>query len=118
MTNTYLDNGKIPFIEIIKSVSNGIYATTLSCGTVNKKDKMYSFSVEEGYLIKNGEIIFPIKNIIISGRIDELLNNIKTVGNDLNFQIGGCIGESGIVPISVGCPTVLIDKLFINSNRL
>ncbi len=116
MTNTYLDRGKILVIELIKNVTEGIYVPRLSSGTVNEKDKIYSFNVEEAYMIRNGKIIFPLRDIIISGKIEELLANIKLIGDDLDFQMGGCYGESGIVPISVGCPTVLINNLCINSN--
>ena len=54
MTNTYIAAGNDDEAEIIKSISDGLYAKKMGGGSVNPVTGEFNFAVSEGYIVKNG----------------------------------------------------------------
>ncbi|VFP79652.1 metalloprotease TldD [Candidatus Erwinia haradaeae] len=115
MTNTYLLSGKSTTLEMIESIDYGLYITALSSGQVDITSGSFSFSTSEAYLIENGKITKPVKGATLIGSGMETMNNISMVGNDLTLDTGlsVCIKEGQSVPVSVGQPTLKIDKITV-----
>jgi TldD protein len=82
MTNTYIENGKNTFDEIISTIKLGIYAKSLSGGQVNPISGQFNFGISEAYLIKDGKIQELIKPIAIIGNGLEVIKRISMIGND------------------------------------
>ena len=61
MRNTYIEPGKFTKEELIESMSDGIYAKSMGGGSVNPGTGEFNFSVEEGYIVKNGKIQEAVK---------------------------------------------------------
>ncbi len=115
MRNTYMLIGPHKSGEIIKSVKKGIYAETFSNGQVLIGAGDFTFYIKTGYLIENGEITKPVKDINIIGNGPEVLKNVVMVGTDLKIDTGTwtCGKEGQGIPVSHGLPTVKISKITV-----
>jgi TldD protein len=115
MRTTYMDNGPHKKEEIFASVKNGIYVETFSNGQVNIGPGDFTFFVKLGYLIENGKITKPIKDINIIGNGPQALADIVMVADDLKISEGTwtCGKDGQGAPVSMGLPTVKIKKLTV-----
>jgi len=43
-----------------------------------------------GLWVENGEVVYPVSEVTISGNLGEMLNNIEMIGNDLEFRSPVC----------------------------
>lgn len=113
MRCTYMENGPHKKDEIIASVKNGIYVDNFSNGQVNIGPGDFTFFVKFGYLIENGKLTKPIKDINIIGNGPQALADIVMVADDKELSnAGATCGKDGQgVPATFGMPTVKIKKL-------
>jgi TldD protein len=115
MRTTYMENGPHKKEEIIASVKYGIYVDSFSNGEVNIGQGDFTFYVKFGYIIENGKLTKPIKDINIIGNGPKALADIVMVADDLDITDGiwtcGKNGQSA--PVSMGIPTVKIKKLTV-----
>lgn len=114
MRATYMENGEASKDDIIASVKKGIYVDQFSNGQVKIGEGDFTFYVKSGFLIENGHLTAPVKDINIIGNGPEALADIQMVGNDLEVDNGTwTCGKGQSVPVSCGIPTVLIKKLTV-----
>ncbi|WP_017353592.1 TldD/PmbA family protein [Clostridium sp. VAP41] len=113
MTNTYIANGKDNPEDIIKSISDGLYAKKLGGGSVNPVTGEFNFAVQEGYLVKNGVIKEPVRGASLIGKGSEVLMDIDMVGNNLELAQGMCGSSSGSIPTNVGQPMIRVKKMTV-----
>jgi TldD protein len=115
MRCTLMENGPHKKEEIIASVKNGIYVESFSNGEVNIGQGDFTFFVKLGYLIENGKITKPIKDINIIGNGPQALADIVMVADDMAISQGTwTCGKNGQgAPVSMGIPTVKIKKLTV-----
>lgn len=115
MRNTYMLNGPHEKEEIIRSVKKGLYAETFTNGQVYIGGGDFTFYVKSGYLIEDGKLTKPVKDINIIGNGPEVLSNITMVGNDFKMAEGGwTCGKNGQgVPVSQGLPTVKVSNITV-----
>jgi TldD protein len=115
MTNTYMLAGEHDPQEIIASVDKGIYAVNFGGGQVDITSGKFVFSASEAYLIEKGKVTRPVKGATLIGNGPEVLKHVSMLGNDLQLDsgVGTCGKEGQSVPVGVGQPTMLIDKLTV-----
>lgn len=114
MRATYMESGDASREDIISSVKKGIYVDEFSNGQVKIGEGDFTFYVKSGYLIENGRLTAPVKDINVIGNGPEALKKIRTVGNDLKIDNGTwTCGKEQSVPVCCGIPTVLIDELTV-----
>lgn len=113
MTNTYIANGEDDNEEIIKSISNGLYAKQMGGGSVNPMTGDFNFAVVEGYLIKNGVIDKPVRGASLIGNGKDILMDIDMVGTNLEQAQGMCGSSSGWVPTNVGQPLLRVREITV-----
>lgn len=112
MRATYMESGNAEPEGIIASVRNGIYVDEFSNGQVKIGEGDFTFFVKSGFLIENGRLTAPVKDINIIGNGPQALSDILAVGNDLKIDNGTwTCGKEQSVPVSCGMPTVLISSL-------
>ncbi len=118
MRNTYMLPGPHKREDIIASVKKGIVAESFTNGQVMIGGGDFTFYVKSGFLIENGKIQRPIKDINIIGNGPEVLKNIVMVANDFKMTEGGwtCGKEGQGVPVSMGLPTVKVSKINVGGN--
>ena len=107
MTNTFMMNGKNTREEMIKSVKNGIYVDALGGGSVDIVSGQFNFTVNNAWLIENGELKYPVEGATLIGSGPEVIKKIEMIGNDLKLDNGfGTCGKSGqLVPVGLGIPS-------------
>lgn len=115
MRSTYMEKGPHKKDEIIASVKNGVYVDYFSNGEVNIGQGDFTFFVKFGYLIENGKLTRPIKDLNIIGNGPQALADIVMVADDLIIDDGGgTCGKNGqSAPVTMGMPTVKIKKLTV-----
>ena len=114
MRATYMESGSADKDDIIASVKKGIYVDQFSNGQVQIGEGDFTFFVKSGFLIENGRLTAPVKDINIIGNGPQALADIVAVGNDLKVDQGAwTCGKGQSCPVSCGIPTVLISNLTV-----
>lgn len=115
MTNTYMLPGKHTPEEIIDSIDYGIYAINFGGGQVDITSGKFVFSTSEAFLIEKGIITKSIKGATLIGSGIDIMQNISMVGNDLTLDpgVGICIKNGQHIPVSVGQPTIKLNKITV-----
>ena len=91
-----------PSFDIIADTRDGVIVNTvIGAHTANPISGDFSVEARNSFLVKNGEISSPIKSMMISGNIFDLLRNVDGVGKDVR-KVGGVI-----------TPTVRVSKMRI-----
>ncbi len=114
MRATYMEGGSATEYDIIKEVKKGIYVDNFSNGQVQIGAGDFTFFVKSGYLIENGILTQPIKDINIIGNGPEALADIVAVAN--NFKIDNSTwscGKEQYCAVSCGMPSVLVNRLTV-----
>ncbi|MBA2320168.1 MAG: TldD/PmbA family protein [Deltaproteobacteria bacterium] len=119
MRCTFMENGPHTRDEIIASVKSGIIAETFTNGQVQIGAGDFTFYVKNGWLIENGAITRPIKDVNIIGNGPEALKRVSMAANDMSLDTGGwtCGKDGQSVPVSQGLPTVKVDALTVGGVR-
>ena len=114
MRATYMESGTADPQSIITDVKEGIYVDEFSNGQVKIGEGDFTFFVKSGFLIENGRLTTPVKDINIIGNGPQALADIVAVGNDLKIDNGTwTCGKEQSVPVSCGMPTVLVSNLVV-----
>ena len=113
MRNTYIEAGPHSKEDLIQAMGDGIYAKAMGGGSVNPGTGEFNFSVQEGYIVKNGKISEPIKGATLIGKGEDIMKNISMVGSNLEYAAGMCGSVSGGVPVTVGQPAVKVDQILV-----
>lgn len=115
MRNTYMLGGNCTEEEIIAEVKKGIFVTDFTNGQVQIGAGDYSFFVKAGYLIENGRLTTPIKDVNVIGNGPQTLADIKAVANNplVDASTWMCGKEGQGCPVSCGMPSVLVQKLTV-----
>ncbi len=115
MTNTLMPAGTHAADEIIESVKNGVYAVSFGGGQVEIGKGDFVFAATEAYLIEDGKITAPLRDVTLIGNGPEVMSRVSMVGTDYRTSEGMwmCGKDSQMVPVGVGMPTVRIDDLIV-----
>lgn len=118
MRATYMESGSAEPEGIIASVANGIYVNEFSNGQVKIGEGDFTFFVKSGFLIENGHLTSPIKDVNVIGNGPQALKDIIAVGNDciVDDSAWTC-GKGQSVPVSCGMPTVLVNNLLVGGEQ-
>ncbi len=117
MRNTYIAPGNSSLEEMIKDIEYGLFAETLGGGSVTPGTGNYNFSVTSGRLIKNGRLDKAVKGASLIGNGLDTLSKITKVGKDLELAPGHCGSISGLVPVTVGQPPILVSELTVGGEN-
>ena len=116
MRNTYMLPGSAKPEDVIKSVKKGIYVKDMANGQVKIGEGDFAFYVSQGYMIEDGKLTRPIKDVNIMGNGPRMLQNITMVADDLELYQGGtgrCGKDGQGVPVSFGLPTCLVKSMTV-----
>ena len=115
MRSTYMKPGPHKKEEIIASVKKGLYCTNFTNGQVQIGAGDFTFYVKNGYLIEDGKLTRPIKDVNIIGNGPKVLERIDMVADDLSIDQGGwtCGKDGQSVPVSQGIPTVRVSSITV-----
>ena len=95
-------------------MKKGIYVDEFSNGEVKIGEGDFTFYVKSGYLIENGRLTMPVKDINIIGNGPKALADIVAVGNDPKIDDAAwTCGKEQSAAVSCGIPTVLVKELTV-----
>ncbi len=115
MRSTYMESGSDGTLEdLIRMAGSGIYVDEFANGEVKIGEGDFTFYVKSGYLIENGRLTMPVKDINIIGNGPQALADIVAVAGDLKVDPGRwTCGKGQSAPVSCGIPSVLIKNLTV-----
>lgn len=113
MRNTFIAPGADDEQEMIATMGDGLYARKMGGGSVNTATGEFNFAVNEGYLVKDGRIVHPVRGASLIGRGSEVLMKIDRVGRDMKMGQGMCGSSSGSIPTNVGQPMIRVSSLTV-----
>ena len=119
MTVTYLANGASDPEQILRSTRRGIYCKSFRGGEVDISNGDFVFVPVEAYLVENGRLAAPVKNITIIGNGPDVLSKVTMVGNDFALSDGRwTCGKGQHVPVGVGLPTIKISEITVGGSAI
>lgn len=101
MTNTWIERGKTPVADLFSGITEGVYASNWLGGMTN--GEMFTFSAGEAWMIRNGKIAEPVKDVTLSGNVFQTLADIEGIGDDFYWDESGGCGKGGQNGLPVGC---------------
>ena len=113
MRNTFIEPGNHTLEEMISTVQKGIYCKKMGGGSVQPGTGEFNFAVQEGYIIRKGKVAEPVRGATLIGKGYEVLPKISMIADDLELAAGICGASSGMVPTTVGQPTLKIDSILV-----
>ena len=113
MTNTFIAEGSDKNEDIISSIEYGLYAKSMGGGSVNPVTGDFNFAVNEGYIVRNGQICEAVRGATLIGKGSEILMDIDMVGQNLERAQGMCGASSGSIPTDVGQPMIRVSSITV-----
>lgn len=101
MTNTWIERGKTPVADLFGGIKEGVYASNWLGGMTN--GEMFTFSAGEAWMIRNGKIAEPVRDVTLSGNVFQTLADIEALGDDFYWDESGGCGKGGQNGLPVGC---------------
>ena len=101
ISNLILKLGDYPEEELIASVTNGLYLTSMTGQGANIVTGDFSRG-GQGIWIREGKLAEPVSEFTIAGTFAEMLNNLKMIGNEIDERS------------SILTPAFKIDKMMVS----
>jgi len=113
MTNTWIERGDTPADSLISGIDEGIYAQNWIGGETN--GELFTFTAGEAWMIRDGQLAEPVRDVTISGNVFSTLANIEAIGDDFYWDESGGCGKGGQSGLAVGCggPSLRIKEVVI-----
>ncbi len=113
MTNTWIDRGTTPVPDLFTDIQEGVYARNWLGGMTN--GEMFTFTAGEAWMIRNGEIAEPVRDVTLSGNVFTTLADIEALGDDFYWDESGGCGKGGQGGLAVGCggPSLRIQNIVV-----
>jgi len=94
MSNTFFERGDANFDDLL-DIKYGVYIEGFKGGQVNTTQGDFQFGAERGWLIENGELTKPLRDLSIAGSILDTLKRVDAIGKEKpSFHLGYC-GKMG-----------------------
>ncbi|NJO39418.1 MAG: TldD/PmbA family protein [Cyanobacteria bacterium CRU_2_1] len=113
MTNTWIERGSTPVADLFSGIREGVYARNWLGGMTN--GEMFTFAAGEAWMIRNGEIAEPVRDVNLSGNVFTTLADIEAIGDDFFWDESGGCGKGGQSGLPVGCggPSLRIRNIVV-----
>lgn len=119
MRATYMEAGNLKEQDIISSVKKGIFVDQFTNGQVQIGAGDFTFFVKSGYLIEDGKLTQPIKDINIIGNGPKALADITMVADNdkIDNSTWTCGKDGQSCPVTCGMPSALVSKLTVGGEN-
>lgn len=118
MTNTWIERGKTPVNDLFSEIKEGVYARNWIGGMTN--GEMFTFTAGEAWMIRNGELAEPVRDVTLSGNAFKTLADIEAIGDDFFWDESGGCGKGGQSGLAVGCggPSLRIRDVVVGGDAV
>lgn len=103
VNNLFIEKGTQTPEEIIQKTGRGLLITKLMGFGFDPVSGVFSYGAS-GLWIDNGSPVYPVHEVVVASNMKDMLKNIMSVGNDLEFR-----GP-------MACPTLKIADMTISGN--
>lgn len=113
MTNTWIERGQTPVADLFNGIQEGVYARNWLGGMTN--GEMFTFAAGEAWMIRDGKIAEPVRDVNLSGNVFTTLADIEAIGDDFHWDESGGCGKGGQSGLPVGCggPSLRIRNIVV-----
>lgn len=101
MTNTWIARGTTPVADLFADIDVGVYARNWLGGMTN--GEMFTFTAGEAWMIRDGQLAEPVRDVTLSGNVFTTLADIEAIGDDFFWDESGGCGKGGQNGLPVGC---------------
>ena len=118
MTNTWIERGTTPVADLFHGIKEGVYARNWQDGMTN--GEMFTFAAGEAWMIRNGAIAEPVRDVTLSGNVFTTLADIEAIGDDFYWDESGGCGKGGQSGLPVGCggPSLRIRNIVVGGEAI
>ena len=118
MTNTWIECGDTSVNDLFSDVTEGVYARNWLGGMTN--GEMFTFSAGEAWMIRNGKLAEPVRDVTLSGNVFTTLADIEAIGDDFYWDESGGCGKGGQNGLPVGCggPSLRIRNVVVGGEAI
>ncbi len=115
MANTYMAPGDYKFEELLEGVKEGVYLRKYMEWNIDDYRWVARYVGLEAYMVRNGELREPVRDVVLEINTKEYYSNIDAVGRDLKFFAGHCgKGEPAqAIPVWMGGPHIRLRGVFV-----
>ena len=114
MSNTLIHGGTHNDLDdLVDDVEYGVYACGSRGGQVDTGRGSFQFAAQEAWLIENGEITTPLKDVSVSGLTLQILNDVDGLTKDSRLAAPGFCGKGQTVPVGDGGPIMRISEALV-----
>ena len=94
----YFAPGTLTNAELLKKLGDGIYLTSLQGLHAGANVQSGDFSLQaDGFLVKDGEKVAPIKNFTVADNFYQLLKKVDAISSEVRFGVGSDFGSPEIL---------------------
>ena len=90
MSNTYFEPGKQSEKELIESARTGVYFKTFTEWNIDDRRYNNRYVSSEAYLIQNGRITKPLRNVVFEITTPKIYSSIEAVGSNFELHAAPC----------------------------
>ena len=114
MSNTLIHGGTHTDLdELVEDIDYGVYACGSRGGQVDTGRGSFQFAAQEAWLIENGEITSPLKDVSVSGLTLQILKDVDGLTKDSRLAAPGFCGKGQTVPVGDGGPIMRISEALV-----
>ena len=114
MSNTMIQGGKhADMDELMEDIQYGVYACGNRGGQVDTGRGSFQFAAQEAWLIENGELTRPLKDVSVSGLTLQILKDVDGLTRDAMLASPGFCGKGQTVPVGDGGPVMRIREALV-----
>lgn len=108
MSNTLIAAGDVPEAELLGGVKEGVFCRGSRGGQVDTARGSFLFNAQDAFVIRDGEIAEPLRDVSLTGDILQTLHAIDALGDEQRLGDPGYCGKGQWVPVCDGGPLVRI----------
>jgi TldD protein len=115
MANTFVVPGDFTEEELIEDVKNGVYMKSFTEWNIDDKRFNQRYVGKEAYMIKNGELQYPVARPVIETTTSKFWSAVDGVSKKVEFDSATC-GKGDPpqgVPVYTGGPCLRLRGVFV-----
>ena len=118
MSNTFIEPGEKGFAEMVAEMDEGILLDEGQWGYVMTERGQFTCRAHKGWLIKDGKLAEPIREVSVSGMTLQALNDIDAVSKEFETDMPGPCGKNGQgAPVQGGGPYIRVKELVVGGQE-
>jgi len=117
MSNTMVLAGDSNYDELFEGIKLGVFAKGSRGGEVDTARGTFQFNAQEAFLIEDGQVTKPLRDVSLSGLTLETLENISALEKEARLGSPGFCGKGQLVPVGDGGPHMRIKEVMVGGGQ-